>query len=497
MATQPPLNHASFSLEELASATRGDVLVRGASDAVGIGTDTRTVVPGNAFVALRGESFDGHAFVAQAIGKGARVVVVERPVEVPPGVSVLRVEDSLVALGAIAHAHRQRLASTGSLRHVVAITGSVGKTTTKEMCATVLSALGERVTATLGNLNNRIGLPLTILAAPLDHTALVLEAGMNVPGEIRLLADIAAPDVAILTSVAAVHTEGVGSLEGVAAEKASLTHGVKAGGLVIATADDAVLAPHLASTSATTWHVGRAEHADVRLVERRGARATYAFSARTEGPATLDVTLGLPGEGAAKNACAALALALHWASRTGHDRDAALATAATALSGLRPSEGRGAALPGIDGTVVLDDAYNASRRSVINALETASELAAARQGRLVAVLGDMLELGAYEEEEHQRVGEAVARVGVSLFVACGRRMKLAADEARELGADLVIDELDPMSAVPHVIDFVAPGDVIVVKGSRSMRMERVVAALRERPAARPDDDRVQDEGGDV
>ncbi|GAB4204945.1 MAG: UDP-N-acetylmuramoyl-tripeptide--D-alanyl-D-alanine ligase [Sandaracinaceae bacterium] len=499
MATPPPTNRAPFSVDEAARVT-GAALVRPGARAIrGISTDTRTLAEDNLFVALRGERFDGHSFVAKAVETGASAVLVDHDLAVPGEAAVLRVEDTLSALGALARHHRERLEREGALRWVVGITGSVGKTTTKEMCGAVLEGLGLRVARTEGNLNNRIGVPLTILASTPEHEALVLEMGMNLPGEIAMLAAIGRPNVAIVTAVAAVHTEGVGSIEGVAEEKSSLVRALAPRGTTaIYTVDDRILVP-LARRSPAPVHlgVGRHEEADVRLFARTplpegGSRCRYAIRPPAGATSTdVEVDLHLPGEGAARNAACALALAI----AVGDVR--ALGAAAASLAALRPGAGRGALIAGIDGTLLVDDAYNASRRSVINALEAASELAKTRQGRVVAVLGDMLELGAYEEEEHARVGETVARIGASLFVACGRRMRTAADEAREMGADLVVEEDDPLAAASHVRDFVRPGDVIVVKGSRSMGMERVVAALAASPDRRPDDDRAEDEGGDA
>ncbi|MBX7196769.1 MAG: UDP-N-acetylmuramoyl-tripeptide--D-alanyl-D-alanine ligase [Sandaracinaceae bacterium] len=508
MATPPPINAAPFTLEDLASITGARVIRMGSRPIRGVSTDTRTIVNDNLFVALRGERFDGHTFLARAIELGASALLVSdaSAIDTLPAadVSIVIADDTLVALGALGRSHRERMEREGALRLVVAITGSVGKTTTKEMCAAVLEAMGHRTLRTAGNLNNRIGVPLTLLTLDPSHTAAVVEVGMNVPGEIAMLAAIARPHVGIVTSVAAVHTEGMKTIEAVAEEKASLLAGLAASpgrgqlSVAIYSVDDRVLVPHAQRSPAPLQlGVGRHEEADVRLFARRGLAdggSECRYAIRPPGGATstsVELTLHLFGEGAARNAACALALAV----AVGDTR--ALAVAAKALEGLRAGEGRGAMLAGLDGTLVIDDAYNASRRSVINALEAASELAKTRQGRVIAVLGDMLELGPYEEEEHLRVGEAVARVGASLFVACGRRMRIAAEEARELGADLVVEEDDPMAAIVHVRDFVRPDDVIVVKGSRSMGMERVVAALRQQPEARPDDERAKDEGGDV
>ena len=391
--------------------------------------------------------------------------------------------------------HRGRL-----IDHVHLNVADLGRSAT--FYSAVLEALGHRTLRTVGNLNNRIGVPLTLLALEPSHGAAVIEVGMNVPGEIAVLATLARPHVGIVTSVAAVHTEGVGSIEGVAREKVSLLYALtplaERASAAIFTTDDRIVVP-LARSSPARTHlgVGRHEDADVRLIGRRvrtdgASECRYAIRPPNGATSTdVELELRLFGEGAARNAACALALAVVVAETRG------LGAAAEALSKLRPGEGRGALVQGLDGTLVIDDAYNASRKSVVNALEAASELAKARQGRVIAVLGDMLELGSYEEEEHLRVGECVARVGCSLFVACGKRMRIAAEEARELGADLVVEEDDPLASIAHVRDFVGPDDVVVVKGSRSMGMERVVAALRAQPAARPTDDRARDEGGDV
>ena len=508
MATALPSNQAPFSLDELASLEDVRVIHRGSRVIRGVSTDTRGITRDNLFVALRGDRFDGHRFLDQAIAQGASGILASDESGLAAAraadVSYVIAPDTLVALGALGSFHRERMEREGALGLVVAITGSVGKTTTKEMCGAVLDALGHRTLKTRGNLNNRIGVPLTLLTLDPSHTAAVLEVGMNVPGEIATLAEIVRPNVGIVTSVAAVHTEGMRSIEAVAEEKASLLAALSSrpiGGRISAaiyTVDDRLVVP-LAQRSPAPIHLGTGRHetADVRLVSRRAladgaSECRYAIRP-PEGATSTDVelTLHLFGDGAARNAACALALA----TAVGGTR--ALGPATEALSSLRAGEGRGAMVAGIDGTVVIDDAYNASRRSVLNALEAASELAEARQGRVIAVLGDMLELGAYEEEEHLRVGEAVARIGTSLFVACGQRMRIAADEAREMGADLVVEEDDPMAAAQHVRDFVRPDDVIVVKGSRSMGMERVVEALRARGDARPTDDRARTAGGDV
>lgn len=483
MATPLPRNSVSIrDAAEIAGIVGGTVVSAGGASVEPrcVCTDSREVRAGDVFVALVGENRDAHEFVGDVAARGAEIVVVSRDVRVPDGVGVVRVDDTLVALGRLGTWARAVAASSG-LRAVVGITGSVGKTSTKEMCAAVLRAIagGPRVSATDGNLNNLIGVPRTLLGIGPGTAFAVVEMGMNVPGEIAKLCEIATPDIGIVTNVAPVHTEGVGSIEGVAREKGALLVSLPESGTAIYDADEPLLAPYVAaSRAARKIGFGTGAGASVCLVSRApsatGQTATYRVQGRD---ADLVVPLALLGAGAAKNAGAALALTLATHGTAGLD------AAAAALAALRPEPGRLCPIPGPGNTVIIDDSYNASPRAVINAIDTATEIARTTNGRLVAVLGDMLELGTLETEMHALVGEHVALAGVSLFVACGKRMRAAADEAREMGADFVIEVDDPMQAVAEVERFLIEGDVVVIKGSRGMRMERVVEALGSRKEA--------------
>jgi UDP-N-acetylmuramoyl-tripeptide--D-alanyl-D-alanine ligase len=491
MATPLPSNLASFTLDELVRATSGVLAQRGTRDAFrSVVTDSRRVSEGATFVALSGDRFDGHAFVDEVVARGASALVVARDVSVPPGVTVVRVPDTLDALGGLGRHHTRRLRSEGALRTVIGITGSVGKTTTKEMLAAALAEdrPAGSVRATEGNLNNRIGVPMSLLALDASVELAVIEMGMNLPGEIARLARIAEPDLGMVTAVAAAHTEGVGSLDGVAREKSSLLVALPPGATTaISPADDAVIEPYLAAVETPLVRVGLSERADVRLLrstsEPSGTRLVVAFDPRIcAEPEARHFELSLPllGAGAARNVAMTLAAVARLAGFAGLER------ARRALARIRPTPGRLALEAGTRGTLLLDDSYNASPRAMENALETAAELARRSGGRLVAVLGEMLELGALEIESHARVGETAARLGVSLLVACGSRMRTAAEEARELGCDFVLSEADPLGAVEPVRAFVRSGDVILVKGSRGLRMERVVEALRARGSSPPE-----------
>jgi UDP-N-acetylmuramoyl-tripeptide--D-alanyl-D-alanine ligase len=492
MATPLPQNRATFTLEQLTMASGGRALSTAEGLGTSVVTDSRAVTPGSIFVALRGEQHDAHAYLDQVFAQRPFAVVVSQEVTAPAGVAVIRVDDTLRALGDLARAHASRLRSEGALRVVIGVTGSVGKTSTKEMLALGLRSgrPATSVAATAGNLNNLIGVPMTLLALTTEVEIAIIEMGMNTPGEIARLTEIATPDLGVVTSVAPAHTEGVTSLAHIAEEKSALLRALPAHALgAVAPADDDAIEPFLVDVKAPLLRAGRAEHADVRLVDRTTRwDGTYASVTLPEPIATGSLAertirfhLPLFGEGAAKNAATAIATALLLGGPDEARR------VASALLSIAPTAGRLAFLRGTRSTVLLDDSYNASPRAMDNALETAAELAHHTGGRLVAVLGDMLELGALESELHARVGETAARMGASLIVTCGARMRHAAEEAREMGADFVVELDDPLDAVEVVRQFVQRGDVIVVKGSRGLRMERVVSALTSRGSSPPFD----------
>jgi len=492
MATPLPTNEAAFTVAQIVLATGGRALAP--ADGVGksVVTDSRAVAAGSIFVALRGENHDAHAYLDQVLAQRPFAIVVSQDVAAPTGVAVIRVEDTLQALGDLAHAHAARMRAEGALRVVIGVTGSVGKTSTKEMLALGLrnGRPAGSVAATAGNLNNLIGVPMTLLALTPEVEIAIVEMGMNVPGEIARLAEIAAPDLGVVTSVAAAHTEGVATLARIAEEKSSLLRALSPRAIgAVAPADDDAIEPFLADVKAPLLRAGRAEGADVRLTDRATrwdgthASVTLPEPMATGSLAERTVRFHLPlfGEGAAKNAATAIATGLLLG---GPDEARRIASA---LLSIAPTAGRLAFLRGTRSTVLLDDSYNASPRAMDNALETAAELAHHTGGRLVAVLGDMLELGALEKDLHARVGETAARLGASLLVTCGTSMRAAAEEARELGADFVVDLDDPLDAIEVVRQFVRRGDVIVVKGSRGLRMERVVSALTSRGSSPPFD----------
>lgn len=426
-------------------------------------TDTRKPTPDGLFVALRGERFDAHDFLGAAVAAGAAGLVVEQGRAAgldAPHVALFEVRDTLEALGGLARFHRQRFRVP-----VGAVTGSNGKTTTKELVASILQVRGPAL-KTEGNLNNEVGLPLTLFGLEPRHTAAILELGMNRPQEIRRLTDIARPDAGLITVVQPAHLEGLGSLEGVAKAKAELFWGLAPDATAVVNADDPRIVAEARGVRCKVLTFGRAREAAVRLerVEPRG-QAGLELSIGWEGRTT-PVALKLIGAHNAMNATGAfaLALALGYAPEECR-RGLEAAQAVTRRLTLRQAPG---------GVTVVDDCYNANPASMAAALETLEGLAPA--GRGVAVLGDMLELGAAELEAHRRLGElTAAHAGTAVFV--GPRAAAALDAARARLGDAAAHFEEPAQALEWLRPRLREGDVVLVKASRGMHLERVVDAL--------------------
>lgn len=484
MATAIPTNRAPFTLPELLAATGGRLLAPGPDSIEGVSTDTRTTAPGNLFVALVGGRHDGHAHVATAAAAGATAVLVERPIEAPPGVAVVQVADTRLGLGALGRAHRLRW-SAGGDRPLVAITGSAGKTTTRVATAAVLRSLGARVHESAGNLNNAIGIPVVLLGLEPAHTMAVVEVGTSSRGEIAYGASLAAPTVGVLTLVAAAHTADIGSVDDVAHEKGSLLAALSPNGTAVINGDDArAWGQRGRSPAGRALRHGLGPDADVRVVERTPdglsrSRLRLALSpaARALGARFDELTVSTPLIGVAGAYAVAAAVASGLAIAADRlDPDAI----ASALGSLAGEDGRLRTVPGPDGAVLIDDSYNANRASVEASLVTASELARAGGRRLVAVLGEMRELGELSASEHRAVGEAAARAGVSVLVAVQGDASHLADAARRPGVDVLFVP-DAARAHEALEARRQPGDVILIKGSRGVGLDRLVAALSSEP----------------
>lgn len=464
MATPIPRNHAELRREDVLAATRGTMGGPEWQVVRGVVTDSRVVEPGNLFVALKGDRFDANAFAAKAAESGATAVVVERGTPLPPTVSVVEVDDTLLALGDLARAHRDAWRG-----QVIAITGSVGKTTTRTLAASALRSAGRQVLATTGNLNNRVGVPMTLFQLDDAVDTAVIEMGTSEPGEIARLAEIAQPDAGIVTRASLAHTEGLGSIEAVADEKVSLLHSVASDGLVVAYGDDAPVKKRASIVPvARKLFYGRGAANDVRVldweVSAKGTRAE--LQVRGQG---VELEMGLIGEGAVLNAAAVLALAF--------GLGLPLEEAARGIVDVEPEPGRMQPLAGLGDRLIVDDSYNANPASTEVALTTARAIAEQRGAPLVVVLGDMKELGAQSEEAHRRVGELVADADAFLFVGCGAGMHVAVDAANGRGIDTLWFE--DVSECGEINDRLPLHAVVLVKGSRSMEMERVIAPLRE------------------
>lgn len=422
----------------------------------GVSTDTRTVAPGQLFVALRGERFDGHDFLEQAVAAGAGALLVTDGARIPAGASALVVADTRLALGRLAAAWR-----AGFEIPVIAVTGSNGKTTTKEMIAAILRRqYGDTVLATRGNLNNDIGLPLTLLGLAAGQRAAVIEMGMNQPGEIAYLTQIGAPTVAVVTNAQRAHLAGMGDMNQIAREKGSIFAGLGAGGVAVVNADDAYagLWRRMAGRNPLlTFGIERA--ADVRAVVRQQGLTTLLSLWTPVGEAELK--LAVPGRHNARNALAAAAACLA--------AGIPLAAVVAGLEGFAGLKGRLQRRQGRAGAVVLDDTYNANPDSV----RAGIDVLAATIGRKVLVLGDMGEIGEASGQYHDEIGGYAKSQGVDRLLAFGDASQQAVRNFGE-GARHFCDIEKLIAAVNKQL---GPETTVLVKGSRFMKMERVADAI--------------------
>jgi UDP-N-acetylmuramoyl-tripeptide--D-alanyl-D-alanine ligase len=458
-----PTPAIALTPDDLVRLTGGRLLARSDRPIRGAAVDSRLVVPGNLFVALPGERTDGHDHLPEAVQRGAAAVLVTRPPADPTAlgdVTVLRVADATVALGAVAAGWRTRFAPL-----VVGITGSIAKTSTKEAVAAVL-ATTFRTLKSEGNQNNEIGLPLTVLRLGPDTGAAVLEMGMYVGGEIADLAAIGRPSIGVVTAVQPVHLSRIGTIEAVERAKGELVEALPADGTAVLNADDPLVSAMDRRTAARVLRYGFDELADVRTDQIASAGFDgMRFHLIT--PAG-DRVLTIPALGrlSVHNALAAAAVGL----AAGVDLDRVVA-------GLRGgwSAPHRAEVVRLRGVTIIDDSYNASPGSVLAALD----LLAGLPGRHVAILGEMLELGDGHETGHLTVGEAAAAVA-ELLVVVGRDARGIVDGAIAAGMDParihhVVDDEDALEvARPRLRE----GDTVLVKASRGIALDRVVNALR-------------------
>ncbi len=454
----------TLSLQNLLHATGGTAVVQGsAAITSGVVTDSRAIVPGCLFIALCGERFDGNRFAADASHKGAAAVVVSR-VEgaFDPACSIVQVEDTLAALQALARWWRGQLAPL----HVVGLTGSSGKTSTKDMLLSVLSQ-HHRSMATKGNLNNHIGVPLSILATPEGTEAAVWEMGMNHAGELAPLCGMTQPQVGIITTIGSAHMEFLGSREGIAQEKCTVARCLPAEGFMIYPAADD-FAPMIAGqTPATPIPVGAAD-SPVRAENPQPTARGTVYTLCIDGLGETQVSLPVPGAHMVSNSL--LAAAAGW------KLGCSLEEIARGLSASALTKGR-LACRELAGVTVVDDTYNANPESMKAALQTVAALPG--KGRRLAVLGKMGELGQGGIAAHADMGQLAGELGYHAVIAMGEECAetLALCTAAAACVPVVISAPDPAGAALALRDCMQPGDILLFKGSRSAGLERVIAEL--------------------
>lgn len=438
--------------------------------------DSRQIIPGSLFIALPGERVDGHTYVGDAFQKGANAALIQKdlsdlfpvvdardgktlPASLPKAPFCILVDDCVLALQQIARFWRSKLKM-----RVVGITGSVGKSTTKELVAEVLSTRS-RTLKNPGNLNNEIGLPLTLLRLSDGYEHAVLEMGFYVPGEISQLCSIARPQVGVITNIGSVHAERAGSKEEIARGKSELIQALPADGFAILNYDDPYVRPMAEKTNARVLFYGLDPQADlwadgITSDGLEGIRFNLHYQQEV-----LQLRVPLIGRHSVHTVLRAVAVGLVEGL-----------SFSEIVYGLKNSRAqlRLVAVYTASGAMLLDDSYNASPESTLAALNLLEDL----DGRKIAVLGDMLELGPYEEEGHQKVGIRAAEVAAEL-VTIGERGRMIADSAHKAG--LSSRHIHSFETIQEVVDYLKPslgkGDVVLVKGSHGMRMDRITSAL--------------------
>lgn len=428
--------------------------------ATSICSDSRALKAGDLFLALRGASFDGHDFVAEAAARGALGAVVENECGgLPTGFAVIRVPDTLRALQEIATAYRRTMSA-----QVVCVTGSNGKTSTKDLIAVVMRERFQ-VTKTEGNFNNHIGLPLSMLRLRMGDRVGVFELGTNHPGEIAALAALAQPDVAVITNIGVAHIEHFGSREDIAKEKGALAEALRPGGALILNADDDFTPAIAARTRANIIRCGMAQDADIRASELRQDFTGMKFRIDAFGK-SIEAQLPVPGVHMVSNTLLAIGV--------GHVFGMSIEECAAGLPNLQLTKGR-LEMKVVGGIQVIDDSYNANPDSMKAALLTMSQMSV--NGRRIAILGRMGELGHESERGHRSVGQTASDLGLDCVISVGNEAALIADEAWRGGVEKVVKAADLDEAIKALRDFAQAGDLVLVKGSRSAEMERIVEGL--------------------
>lgn len=452
----------ALTFARIAEMTGGELLAGGDVVATSVVIDSREARPGSAFFAIRGERHDGHQFVGEALARAAGAVVARVP-DTVGSAAIVRVDDTLRALQDLSRAIRRDYPFD-----LVAVTGSAGKTTTKELIAEMTSS--EKATwKSVGNFNNHIGFPLCLSNVPDGTEVVVSEMGMSAKGEIEFLARLSRPDIGVYTNVQPVHLEFFDSIDGIAAAKRELLENLRDGAAVVINADDPRVVALARGYAGRVVTYGIDSAADYRAVDVRGRGLLgTGFGLVAEG-ATRVFDLSLPGRHNLENTLAAVAAArfagISWA---GIERG---------LSGVRPAPHRGVVIPW-KGATLYDDTYNSNPFALGRALDLLVE--AECVGRRIAVVGDMLELGPEEERFHRDAGRGMPRE-VDLLVAIGARSRAIVEGAKDAGmaGNRMAHFGDALEAVTYVKSIVRPGDLVLLKASRGIGLDRIVAAMEE------------------
>lgn len=449
----------AMSLQEVQKVTGGVIMNAAETAFNSVSIDTRTLQPNDLFIAISGPNFNGNKFVSAAVLKKAKAAIISEDLEIK--LPVLKVNDTRIALGQIGAMNRGN-----STACVIALTGSQGKTTVKEMVAKILSQCGD-VHHTKGNLNNDFGVPLSLLEINAQHDFSVIEIGASGPGEVAYCVALAKPQVAHITNVAATHLEGFGDIEGVARAKGELWNGIKDGGVAVINIDDAF---------ADQWRQSAKRSSIISISAEGNVNADYyvenvelntdlsaGFTLHT--PAGIEqIHIKLAGKHNVANALAAAALSM--------EAGANLKDVKNGLKLLMPVPGRMCNRPGLNSSIIIDDTYNASPAS----FRAAIDVLCALPGKKMLVIGDMGELGAETETAHSELGIYAREKGVDELFATGKLSKLAADN---FGSKAIYKpERDLL--VQHIIPALKEGVTLLVKGSRSMGMEKLVQLLIEK-----------------
>jgi UDP-N-acetylmuramoyl-tripeptide--D-alanyl-D-alanine ligase len=455
--------------KDILNAVGGSLVHAGPLDAriKGVSIDSRTIAYGDFFIPLSGERTDGHRFIQQAAVQGAIGCFAAHHaiIPLPDGMTVIGVDDPLLALQKLATVYRNRFTLP-----VVAVTGSVGKTTTKDMIAAALSPRYKTL-KTEGNLNNHIGVPLMLTRLDATYQAVVLEMGMSEYGEIDLLARLAQPDVAVITNIGESHLEMLGSREGIAKAKCELLPYIGQSGTVIANGDEPLLSPYLAGANSRVVTFGFSSGVTLRCSDIYEINKKKWVQIEQDGYPTLSINPPLPGRHNIYNLMAALAV-----GRTLDVSDAEITAglANVILSGMRLEVVKTQL-----GVHVINDAYNASPTSTAAAIDVLLE--SAREAGKIAVLGDMLELGIMEEDGHRQIGQLVAQYNLDALIVLGQRAQYIAEGALDAGYadERVYRPQSHKEAADIVAEISRSGDWVLLKGSRGMKMEDVLTGLLE------------------